>query len=130
MDVDEVRRVMDIGRHPVSLNRPLGEGEDASVGDFIEDVHTESPTRLAHNGFLRQKIERLLKTLTYREREIIRLRYGLGDGYTYTLEEVGRIFKVTRERVRQIEAKAVKKLQNPVRSLQLEGFLRHGHGAE
>ena len=69
------------------------------------------------------KIENLLKTLTYREREIIRLRYGLGDGYTYTLEEVGRIFKVTRERVRQIEAKAVRKLQHPVRSKQLEGFL-------
>ncbi len=130
MDVDEVRRVMDIGRHPTSLNRPLGEGEDASVGDFIEDSHTENPTRLAHNGFLREKIERLLKTLTYREREIIRLRYGLGDGYTYTLEEVGRIFKVTRERVRQIEAKAVKKLQNPVRSLQLEGFLHHENPAK
>ena len=72
---------------------------------------------------LRDKIENLLKTLTYREREIIRLRYGLGDGYTYTLEEVGRIFKVTRERVRQIEAKAVRKLQHPVRSKQLEGFL-------
>lgn len=124
LDAEEVRRVLDIGRHPVSLNRPLGEGEDASVGDLIEDAHTESPSRLANNGFLRDKIERLLKTLTYREREIIRLRYGLGDGYTYTLEEVGRIFKVTRERVRQIEAKAVKKLQNPVRSLQLEGYLR------
>ncbi len=77
----------------------------------------------ASNGLLRQKIEGLLKTLTYREREIIRLRYGLGDGYTYTLEEVGRIFKVTRERVRQIEAKAVKKLQHPVRSQHLAGFL-------
>ncbi len=70
-----------------------------------------------------RRSRRLLKTLTYREREIIRLRYGLGDGYTYTLEEVGRIFKVTRERVRQIEAKAVRKLQHPVRSQQLEGFL-------
>ena len=74
--------------------------------------------------FLREKIENLLKTLTYREREIIRLRYGLGDGYTYTLEEVGRIFKVTRERVRQIEAKAFRKLQNPIRSQHLEGFLQ------
>jgi RNA polymerase primary sigma factor len=72
---------------------------------------------------LKDKIEGVLKTLTYREREIIKLRYGLGDGYTYTLEEVGRIFKVTRERVRQIEAKAVRKLQHPVRSRQLEGFL-------
>jgi RNA polymerase primary sigma factor len=108
------------------LDRPLGEGEDATFGDFIEDGSTENPTRLAGNGFLREKIEALLKTLTYREREIIRLRYGLGDGYNYTLEEVGRIFRVTRERVRQIEAKAVRKLQNPVRSLQLEGYLRAG----
>lgn len=124
MDVEEVRRVMDIGRHPVSLDRPVGEGDDCSFGEFIEDSNNDSPVRLASNGILRDKIEGLLKTLTYREREIIRLRYGLGDGYTYTLEEVGRIFKVTRERVRQIEAKAVKKLQNPIRSDKLSGFLK------
>ncbi len=123
MSIDEVRRVMDIGRHPVSLDRPVGEGDDCSFGEFIEDSQSDNPVRLANNCILRDKIERLLKTLTYREREIIRLRYGLGDGYTYTLEEVGRIFKVTRERVRQIEAKAVRKLQNPVRSQHLEGFL-------
>ena len=123
MDVDEVRRVMDIGRHPVSLDRPVGEGDDCSFGEFIEDSQSDNPVRMATNCILRDKIEGLLKTLTYREREIIRLRYGLGDGYTYTLEEVGRIFKVTRERVRQIEAKAVRKLQNPVRSQQLEGFM-------
>jgi len=126
MDVDEVRRVMDIGRHPVSLDRPVGEGDDCSFGEFIEDSQTENPVRLATNCILRDKIEGLLKTLTYREREIIRLRYGLGDGYTYTLEEVGRIFKVTRERVRQIEAKAVRKLQNPVRAQVLEGFIPDG----
>ena len=124
MDVEEVRRVMDIGRHPVSLDRPVGEGDDCSFGEFIEDNNNDSPVRLASNGILRDKIEGLLKTLTYREREIIRLRYGLGDGYTYTLEEVGRIFKVTRERVRQIEAKAVKKLQHPIRSEKLAGFLK------
>ena len=124
MSVDEVRRVMDIGRHPVSLDRPVGDGEDNSFGEFVEDVTSDNPVRKANNGILRQKIESLLKTLTYREREIIRLRYGLGDGYTYTLEEVGRIFKVTRERVRQIEAKAVRKLQHPIRSHQLEGFLQ------
>ncbi len=123
MDIDEVRRVMDIGRHPVSLDRPVGEGDDCSFGEFIEDSTSENPVRMATNCILRDKIESLLKTLTYREREIIRLRYGLGDGYTYTLEEVGRIFKVTRERVRQIEAKAVRKLQNPVRSQHLEGFV-------
>ena len=124
MDVDEARRVLDIGRHPVSLDRPVGEGEECSFGEFIEDAACENPSRKASNSILRDKIDRLLKTLTYREREIIRLRYGLGDGYTYTLEEVGRIFRVTRERVRQIEAKAVKKLQNPMRSQQLEGFLK------
>jgi RNA polymerase primary sigma factor len=124
ISVDEVRRVMDIGRHPVSLDRPVGDGEDNSFGEFVEDVTSDNPVQKANNGILRQKIESLLKTLTYREREIIRLRYGLGDGYTYTLEEVGRIFKVTRERVRQIEAKAVRKLQHPIRSHQLEGFLR------
>jgi len=122
--VEEVRRVMDIGRHPVSLDRPVGEGEDCSFGEFIEDDSTLSPVRNASNCILRNKIDDLLKTLTYREREIIRLRYGLGDGYTYTLEEVGRIFRVTRERVRQIEAKAVRKLQNPVRSSALEGFVQ------
>ena len=125
MCVEEVRRIMDIGRHPVSLDRPVGEGEDCSFGEFIEDRMDDNPVRKAGNGMLRDRIDSLLKTLTYREREIIRLRYGLGDGYTYTLEEVGRIFRVTRERVRQIEAKAVRKLQNPVRSQVLEGFVQN-----
>ena len=128
MNVEAVRRVMDIGRHPVSLDRPIGEGEDCSFGEFIEDSASENPVRKATNEILRDKIEGLLKTLTYREREIIRLRYGLGDGYTYTLEEVGRIFRVTRERVRQIEAKAVRKLQNPVRAQHLQGFLQEESG--
>ena len=123
ISVEETRRVLNIGRHPVSLDRPVGESEDCSFGEFIEDEGTLSPLTTATHAMLKDKIEGLLKTLTYREREIIRLRYGLGDGYTYTLEEVGRIFKVTRERVRQIEAKAVRKLQHPVRSKQLEGFL-------
>lgn len=123
LDVEEVRRVMDIGRSPVSLDRPVGEGEDNAFGEFIEDQNSDSPIRNAGNGLLRDRIESLLKTLTFREREIIRLRYGLTDGYSYTLEEVGRIFKVTRERVRQIEAKAVAKLQSPTRSSRLESFL-------
>jgi RNA polymerase primary sigma factor len=123
LGIDEVRRVLSMGRHPVSLDRPVGESEDSCFGEFIEDGGLPRPDKAAGNELLREKIEALLKTLTYREREIIRLRYGLGDGYTYTLEEVGRIFKVTRERVRQIEAKAVKKLQHPVRSQQLAGFL-------
>ncbi|WP_152053176.1 RNA polymerase sigma factor RpoD [Tautonia marina] len=123
ISVEETRRVMKISRHPISLDRPVGESEDSYFGDFIEDEAAESPINAATQEMLKEKIDAVLKTLTYREREIIKLRYGLGDGYTYTLEEVGRIFKVTRERVRQIEAKAVRKLQHPVRSRQLEGFL-------
>jgi RNA polymerase primary sigma factor len=123
ISVEETRRVLKISRHPISLDRPVGESEDSYFGDFIEDDGAESPVSAATQEMLKDKIEQVLKTLTYREREIIKLRYGLGDGYTYTLEEVGRIFKVTRERVRQIEAKAVRKLQHPVRSRQLEGFL-------
>ena len=123
ISVEETRRVLKISRHPISLDRPVGESEDSYFGDFIEDDTAESPVSAATQEMLKDKIEHVLKTLTYREREIIKLRYGLGDGYTYTLEEVGRIFKVTRERVRQIEAKAVRKLQHPVRSRQLEGFL-------
>ena len=84
LDIDEVRRIMDIGRHPVSLDKPVGDGEDNSFGEFVEDEGSDNPVRAASNVLLSDKIERLLKTLTYREREIIRLRYGLGDGYTYT----------------------------------------------
>ncbi|MEM9253787.1 MAG: RNA polymerase sigma factor RpoD, partial [Planctomycetota bacterium] len=123
MPVVEARRVMKISRHPISLDRPVGESEDSYFGDFIEDEAASSPTDSATTDMLRSRIESVLKTLTYREREIIKLRYGIGDGYTYTLEEVGRIFKVTRERVRQVEAKAIRKLQHPVRSRKLAGFL-------
>ena len=123
ISLDEARRVLKISRHPISLDRPVGESEDSYFGDFIEDHTHESPIATAAQEMLKDKIDSVLKTLTYREREIIKLRYGLGDGYTYTLEEVGRIFKVTRERVRQIEAKAVRKLQHPVRSRQLKGFI-------
>ncbi|MFO0972168.1 MAG: RNA polymerase sigma factor RpoD [Phycisphaerae bacterium] len=123
MPISEVRRVMKISRHPISLDRPVGESEDSYFGDFIEDFNSESPSQTASSEMLRDRIESVLKTLTYREREIIKLRYGIGDGYTYTLEEVGKIFKVTRERVRQVEAKAIRKLQHPVRARKLEGFL-------
>ncbi|MDP6381447.1 MAG: sigma-70 family RNA polymerase sigma factor, partial [Phycisphaerae bacterium] len=108
---------------PISLDRPIGESDDSHFGDFIEDEAAESPVTAATQEMLKTKIDQVLKTLTYREREIIRLRYGIPDGYTYTLEEVGRIFRITRERVRQIEAKALRKLQHPVRSRSLEGFL-------
>ncbi len=120
---EEARKVIKISKHPISLDRPIGDGDDGFFGDFIEDKRTESPISSATNEMLKEKLEEVLNTLTYREREIIKLRYGLGDGYTYTLEEVGKTFKVTRERVRQIEAKAVRKLQHPIRSRLLEGFL-------
>jgi RNA polymerase primary sigma factor len=119
----DVRRVLRIGRHPVSLDRPVGESEDSYFGDFIEDARQHTPGDTAAQDMLKQRIEQVLRTLTYREREIIKLRYGIGDGYTYTLEEVGRIFKVTRERVRQVEAKAIRKLQHPVRARKLRGFV-------
>ncbi|NBP88837.1 MAG: sigma-70 family RNA polymerase sigma factor [Planctomycetia bacterium] len=125
VSLEDARRVLDMGRQPMSLDRPIGESEDASFSELVEDLGSSSPTESTTHGLLRDKLDSLLKTLTYREREIIRLRYGLTDGYTYTLEEVGRIFRVTRERVRQIEAKAVKKLQHPVRAKQLENFLGH-----
>ncbi len=123
MTIEEARRVLKISKHPISLDRPIGESEDSYFGDFIEDDDVDSPVASATQGMLRERIDVVLKTLSYREREIIKLRYGIGDGYTYTLEEVGRIFKVTRERVRQVEAKAIRKMQHPVRSRKLEGFL-------
>jgi RNA polymerase primary sigma factor len=120
---EETRKVIKISKHPISLDRPIGDSDDGFFGDFIEDRTTESPINAATHEMLKEKLDQVLNTLTYREREIIKLRYGLGDGYTYTLEEVGKIFRVTRERVRQIEAKAVRKLQHPIRSRMLEGFL-------
>ncbi len=123
--VAEARRVLRISKHPISLDRPIGAGDsdDSHFGDFIEDKSAESPVNMASYEMLKDKIGNVLQSLTYREREIIKLRYGIGDDYTYTLEEVGRKFNVTRERVRQIEAKALRKLQHPVRARQLEGFL-------
>ena len=125
MSVAETRRVLKISKHPISLDRPIGESDDSYFGDFIEDDEVDSPVASATQEMLKDRIDSVLKTLSYREREIIKLRYGIGDGYTYTLEEVGRIFKVTRERVRQVEAKAIRKLQHPVRARKLEGFLDH-----
>ncbi len=125
MSLEETRRVLKISKHPISLDRPIGESEDSYFGDFIEDDDVDSPVSSATQEMLKERIDLVLKTLSYREREIIKLRYGIGDGYTYTLEEVGRIFKVTRERVRQVEAKAIRKMQHPVRARKLEGFLDH-----
>ncbi len=121
--LDETKRVLRIAKHPISLDRPIGESDDSYFGDFIEDQSVPSPVSTASHEMLKEKLEAVLRSLSFREREIIKLRYGIGTGYTYTLEEVGRIFKVTRERVRQIECKAVRKLQHPIRSRKLEGYL-------
>ncbi|MDB4670709.1 sigma-70 family RNA polymerase sigma factor [Pirellulaceae bacterium] len=121
--VEEARRVLAMSRYPISLDRPVGNSEDSQFGDLLPDGDADNPSMGAAQEMLRGRIDRVLKTLSYREREIIKLRYGLGDGYSYTLEEVGHIFKVTRERIRQIEAKAVRKLQQPSRSQELVGFL-------
>jgi RNA polymerase primary sigma factor len=123
LPVDETERIMKTWRHPISLDMPIGENADGSYGDFLEDGHETSPTESATKEMLKEKIQHVLKSLTYREREIIKLRYGLGDGFSYTLEETGRIFKVTRERIRQIESKALKKLQHETRSKHLAGFV-------
>jgi RNA polymerase primary sigma factor len=121
--VDEARRVLAMSRFPISLDRPVGNSEDSHFGDLLPDGEAENPATGASQEMLRNRVNRVLKTLSYREREIIKLRYGLGDGYSYTLEEVGHIFKVTRERIRQIEAKALRKLRHPKYSDQLRSFL-------
>lgn len=125
MSIEETERIMKTWKHPISLDTPVGESEDSSFGEFLEDSHEQSPAESAAKQMLRDKIDHVLKSLTYREREIVKLRYGLGDGYSYTLEETGRIFKVTRERIRQIESKALKKLQHHTRAVHLRGFVDH-----
>jgi len=122
----EVQRVLKISKHPVSMDRPIGESDDSDVGDFLEDVSVRNPIDAATDRMLRDRIEQTLQSLSFREREIIKLRFGLGVGYTHTLEEVGKLFKVTRERVRQIEAKSLRKLQHPLRSRLLQGFVEGG----
>ncbi|MDR2761189.1 MAG: sigma-70 family RNA polymerase sigma factor [Planctomycetaceae bacterium] len=123
MTVDDVYRITQMGTNPISLELPIGESEENCFGEFVADKSFDKPEHSASNELLRKEISKILKSLTPREREIIKLRFGLENGYSYTLEEVGKIFKVTRERVRQIEAKAVEKLQQPSRCRSLMGFL-------
>ncbi len=122
MPVEKVQGVLQASMEPVSLDRPIGEEEDSNLSDFIEDDNAPSPARLAAHSMLKDQMQRVLSTLTRREEKVIRLRFGLGDGTPRTLEEVGTIFKVTRERVRQIEAKALRKLRHPSRSRKLKGY--------
>ena len=123
MSADKVREIMKIAQDPVSLETPIGEEEDSHLGDFIQDEDTPAPADAASQTILREVIERELHTLTPREEHVIKLRFGLYDGRTRTLEEVGKEFDITRERIRQIEAKALRKLRHPSRARHLKGFL-------
>ncbi|MEO2046304.1 MAG: sigma-70 family RNA polymerase sigma factor [Pirellulales bacterium] len=123
LSVEDAKCVCKMTRHPLSLDQPVGDHEDNHFGDFLEEKRFDDPLYEANLEALKERLDEVMNDLTYREREILRLRYGLADGYTYTLEEVGKIFHVTRERVRQIESKAVRKLQSPYRSRILVGFL-------
>ena len=121
--VSKVRKVLKIAQEPISLETPIGEEEDSHLGDFIEDRNVVSPSEAVININLQDQTEALLKTLTPREEKVIKMRFGLGDGSEHTLEEVGQNFAVTRERIRQIEAKALRKLRHPSRSRKLKAFL-------
>ena len=123
MPVDRIREIMRVAQEPVSLETPIGEEEDSHLGDFIEDVDAPAPADAASHTLLKEQLEEVLQSLTEREAKVLRLRFGLEDGRPRTLEEVGKEFDVTRERIRQIEAKALRKLRHPSRSKKLKDFL-------
>ncbi|HEX4119926.1 MAG TPA: RNA polymerase sigma factor RpoD [Verrucomicrobiae bacterium] len=123
MPVERVRAVLKMAQQPISLQSPVGDSEDTNFGDFIEDKSAENPSDMTSYSLLKDKLGDVLSSLTDRERKVLELRFGLGDGYSRTLEEVGKQFKVTRERIRQIEAKALRKMRHPTRIRQLSGFL-------
>ena len=123
LSLEDARCVHKMTRHPLSLDQPVGDHEDNYFGEFLEEQRDDDPLYDSNLEALKERLEEVMTDLSHREREILRLRYGLADGYTYTLEEVGKIFSVTRERVRQIESKAVRKLQSPYRCRSLTGFL-------
>ncbi len=123
MPIDRVREIMKVAQEPVSLESPVGEEEDSHLGDFVEDKDIPAPSDVASQTLLKEELNEVLNTLSDREARVLRLRFGLDDGRTRTLEEVGREFKVTRERIRQIEAKALRKLRHPSRSKRLKDFL-------
>ena len=123
MPVDKVREIMKIAQEPVSLETPIGEEEDSHLGDFIQDDNVMVPADQAAFTLLHEQLMESLETLSEREQQVLRLRFGLDDGRPRTLEEVGRVFHVTRERIRQIEAKALRKLRHPSRSKKLKDYL-------
>jgi RNA polymerase primary sigma factor len=123
MPVERIRAVLKMAQQPISLQSPVGDSEDANFGDFIEDKAAESPPDMTSFNLLKDKLGDVLCSLNERERKVLELRFGLGDGNARTLEEVGQQFCVTRERIRQIEAKALRKMRHPTRLRQLHGFL-------
>jgi RNA polymerase primary sigma factor len=123
LPVERVNAVLRMAQQPISLEAPVGDGEDAHFGDFLEDKGAESPVEMTGFHLLKDKIKDVLDTLSDRERQVLEQRFGLVDGYSRTLEEVGKQFQVTRERIRQIEAKALRKMRHPTRIRHLEGFL-------
>jgi len=120
--ISEVYRVFRIASQPVSLGNPIGDGGETVFEDFIQDKKVESPIYAVQQSLLKEQIEKILNTLSHREREVIKLRFGISDGYMHTLEDIGKRFNITRERIRQIEAIALRKLQHPMRVRKLEGF--------
>ena len=123
--VSKVRKVLKIAQEPISLETPIGEEEDSHLGDFIEDRQIVSPSDAVINLNLKEQTDQVLKTLTPREEKVVRMRFGIGEKSDHTLEEVGQDFEVTRERIRQIEAKALRKLRHPSRSKQLKAFVEN-----
>jgi RNA polymerase primary sigma factor len=123
MPVERVRAVLKMAQQPISLQSPVGDSDETAFGDFIEDKSAENPSIVTASAHLKERLNEVLGTLTERERRIVEMRFGLVDGYGRTLEELGKHYKVTRERIRQIEAKALRKLRHPTRATQLKGFL-------
>jgi RNA polymerase primary sigma factor len=123
LPVERVRAVLKMAQQPISLQSPVGDSDDTNFGDFIEDKAAENPSEMTSYALLKDKLGEVLTSLTERERKVLEMRFGLLDGYARTLEEVGKMFKVTRERIRQIEAKALRKMRHPTRLRQLQGFI-------
>jgi len=121
--VDRVREVFKMSQQPISLQASVGDSDDACFGDFIEDKSAENPSEMTGYSLLRERLQEVIATLSEREQKVLKLRFGVADGCPRTLEEVGSMFAVTRERIRQIEAKALRKLRHPTRLQKLEGFL-------
>ncbi len=123
MSPDKIREIIKVAQDPISLETPVGEEEDSHIGDFIEDRESPAPADAASYALLREQLSEVLHTLTPREEHVLKLRFGLEDGRARTLEEVGQKFNITRERIRQIEAKALRKLRHPSRSKKLKDYL-------